>query len=521
MKAQKQSRTDNSIQNTKVSLFYFLLILVTTFFSRKVFIDSLGTEVLGLNTTITNLLGLLNLSELGIGTAVSFALFKPLLDNNRKGITEIVSVQGWLYRNIAILIIIVGMILMFFFPWIFQKTDLPLWYAYATYIVFLTSSLLGYFVNYRQIILSADQKQYKITYITKGLTFLKLIIQILVLYYSTWSYQGWLVVEFVFAFLIAIMLEYSVRKTYPWLKTSFRIGKSVYKEHEVILTKSKQLFFHRVGGYVLNQASPLIIYAYTTLTLVAIYGNYMLLVSGLTSLLAAIFSGIVPTLGNLIVEGKRESILKVFGEYFACRMLIAGVVSYCLWIGGNSFIVLWVGADYLLGKLPFFLIVGIAFANVSRVSDDFLAAYGLFRDVWAPITEAILNLGLSILLGLFFSLSGILSGVLISLILIVHIWKPYFLCKNGLLLPVGKYYLKYILYCSVTLASGFVTHWLLGPADIQAGVSFSKWAVFLLKHFLVFVLFSYGIAFLLDKGMKDFTNRVLYIIKNKLKHNLE
>ncbi|KGN68315.1 hypothetical protein HR09_09175, partial [Porphyromonas gulae] len=84
---------------------------MTTFFSRKVFIDSLGTEVLGLNTTITNLLGLLNLSELGIGTAVSFALFKPLLDNNRKGITEIVSVQGWLYRNIAILIIIVGMIL--------------------------------------------------------------------------------------------------------------------------------------------------------------------------------------------------------------------------------------------------------------------------------------------------------------------------------------------------------------------------------------------------------------------------
>ncbi|KGL56219.1 sugar transporter [Porphyromonas gulae] len=518
MKTQKQSRTDNSIQNTKVSLCYFLLILVTTFFSRKVFIDSLGTEVLGLNTTITNLLGLLNLSELGIGTAVSFALFKPLLDNNRKGITEIVSVQGWLYRNIAILIIIVGMILMLFFPWIFQKTDLPLWYAYATYIVFLTSSLSGYFVNYRQIILSADQKQYKITYITKGLTFLKLIIQILVLYYSPWSYQGWLVVEFVFAFLIAIMLEYSVRKTYPWLKTSFRIGKSVYKEHEVILTKSKQLFFHKVAGYVLNQTSPLIIYAYTTLTLVAIYGNYMLIVSGLISLLVAIFSGIIPTLGNLIAEGKRESILKVFGEYFACRMLIAGVVTYCLWIGGNSFIVLWVGAEYLLEEIPFFLIVGITFASITRISDDFLSAYGLFRDIWAPITEAALNLGLSILLGLFFSLSGILSGVLISLILIVHIWKPYFLCRNGLSIPVRKYYLKYLFYCAVILLSGFTTHWLLGPADIHAGLSFTKWAIFLLKHFLLFFLFVYAITFLLDKGMKDFSQRIFHIIKNKLSY---
>lgn len=116
MGAHIKSRTANSLQNTKVSLFFYLLILVTTFFSRKVFINSLGTEILGLNTTITNLLGLLNLSELGIGTAVSFALFKPLLDGNRKNIGEIVSVQGWLYRNIALLIIIVGAILMFFFP---------------------------------------------------------------------------------------------------------------------------------------------------------------------------------------------------------------------------------------------------------------------------------------------------------------------------------------------------------------------------------------------------------------------
>lgn len=516
MGAHIKSRTANSLQNTKVSLFFYLLILVTTFFSRKVFINSLGTEILGLNTTITNLLGLLNLSELGIGTAVSFALFKPLLDGNRKNIGEIVSVQGWLYRNIALLIIIVGAILMFFFPWIFQKTDLPLWYAYSTYLVFLTSSLLGYFINYRQIILSADQKQYKITYITKGLTFLKLTIQIILLYFSIGGYKGWLLVELVFAFATAFLLEYSVRKTYPWLKTSCYVGKRVYKEYGEILTKIKQLFFHKVAGYVLNQTSPIIIYAYTTLTLVAIYGNYMLIVAGVISLLVAIFSGIIPTLGNLIAEGKRKSILKIFGEYFACRMLIAGIATYCLWIGGNGFMVLWMGSDYLLEKLPFVLIVGITFAGMTRVSDDFLAAYGLFRDIWAPISEAALNLGLSILLGHFFSLSGILSGVLISLILVVHIWKPYFLCKNGLLIPVSKYYLKYILYCSITLLSGFATYWLLGAANRDEAFSFIPWAIFLFKHMVLFSLISYSIAFLLDKGMKDFSQRVLYIIKEKL-----
>ena len=163
-----ESRTAKSIRNVKVALLFYFLNLVLQFFSRKVFLDYLGAEVLGLNTTAQNLLGFLNLAELGIGTAVAYNLYKPLFDKDYEAINAIVSIQGWLYRRVAYIVIAGACLLMCFFPLIFAKAEVPLWYAYGSFIVLLISALLGYFVNYRQIVLSADQKEYKITYSVQG-----------------------------------------------------------------------------------------------------------------------------------------------------------------------------------------------------------------------------------------------------------------------------------------------------------------------------------------------------------------
>ena len=90
------SRTAKSVKNSAVALGFYFINLVLQFFSRKVFLDHLGAEVLGLNTTATNLLQFLNLAELGIGTAIACTLYKPLFDKDTTAINEIVSLQGWM-----------------------------------------------------------------------------------------------------------------------------------------------------------------------------------------------------------------------------------------------------------------------------------------------------------------------------------------------------------------------------------------------------------------------------------------
>ena len=115
------SRTAKSIINVKVAIIFYFLNLTLQFFSRKVFFDYLGSEVLGLNTTVQNLLGFLNLAELGIGNAIAYNLYKPLYNNDHKTINEIVSVQGWLYRKVVIIISTCSIGLMSFFPLIFAK----------------------------------------------------------------------------------------------------------------------------------------------------------------------------------------------------------------------------------------------------------------------------------------------------------------------------------------------------------------------------------------------------------------
>ena len=211
------SRTSKSIKNSLVALAFYFINLVLQFFSRKVFLDYLGAEILGLNTTATNLLQFLNLAELGIGSAIACTLYKPLLEKDTVAINEIVSLQGWLYRRIAWIVIAGSVVLMAFFPWIFAKMPLPLWYAYASFGALLVSALLSYFVNYKQIVLSADQQEYKIQYSYKASMLAKLLCQILAIRYLSNGYVWWLVLEVVFAVVASVALNRVIARTYPCL----------------------------------------------------------------------------------------------------------------------------------------------------------------------------------------------------------------------------------------------------------------------------------------------------------------
>lgn len=498
-----ESRIAKSIKNAKVALFFYFINLVLQFFSRKIFLDYLGAEVLGLNTTAQNLLGFLNLAELGIGSAVAFTLYRPLYEKDTQAINEIVSVQGWLYRKVAYIVIAGACILMCFFPLIFEKAKVPLWYTYGSFIVLLVSALLSYFINYRQIVLAADQKEYKITLNVQGFKILKVILQILSICYLTNGYVYWMVLELLMSGVTAIVLDRVLKREYPWLKSTPAQGKQLKTKYPEIIVKIKQVFFHKIGYFVLMQTSPLIIYAYASLTLVAIYGNYMLIVTGVTMLMAALLNSIGAGVGNLVAEGNKERIKEVFWELTSLRIWIASVICFGIYKLGHPFITLWVGKEFILDQMSFIILIIITFIGLTRTNDIFLAAYGLFQDIWSPIVEASLNLGLSILLGYYYGLPGILSGVAISLLLVVCCWKPYFLYSRGFKENIWEYILQYAKYTVVLVCLFMGVSFLSDKLFYVPVFSYLEWLLYAFKLISFYIIISLTLFAIMDKGTRS------------------
>ena len=161
-KTTTESRVKKTLLNARVNLVFYFLTLALSFFSRKIFLDCLGADFVGLTGTLQNLLGFLNLAELGIGSAIGYVLYKPLFERNQEKINEIISVMGYLYRCIGIMILSAGCVLACFLPLIFpdSTTGFDISLIYFAYFSFLVSSLIGYFINYRQNLLGADQRNY-------------------------------------------------------------------------------------------------------------------------------------------------------------------------------------------------------------------------------------------------------------------------------------------------------------------------------------------------------------------------
>lgn len=488
---------------------FYVINLALQFFSRKIFLEYLGSEILGLNTTAMNLLQFLNLAELGISAAVGFTLYKPIHDDDRQTINEIVTLQGHLYRRIAWMIIAGAAVLMCFFPWIFAKMELPLWYAYASFGVLLFSALLGYFVNYRQIVLTASQQDYKVLYSYKSVMILKVAFQMFAVWWLPDGYVWWLVFEALFAAIASWTLHRMTVKTFPFLKPvgeSFSVLRARYPE---FTTKIKQLFFHKIGSFALTQSSPIIIYAYASLNTVTLYGNYLLIVTGIKGLVNAIFNSMNAGIGDLVVEGDCNRIIEVFDELFSIRFLIAATLCYCTFILTPPFIRLWIGAQYLLPESTLLLIVGLLFISLVRITvDNFINAYGLFSDVWAPATEAALNIGLSILLGRFYGLNGIITGVIISQVVIILLWKPYFLFTRGLTGFQMRYWKTFAIHVAIGLSIAIGSIWIVKRISVDAASGILPFLLMATINFAIYSLTLFVVLYLYTPSMRAFMHRL-------------
>jgi hypothetical protein len=507
-------RVHKSILNAEVNIFFYFITLILAFFSRKIFLDCLGSEFIGLTGTLGNILGYLNLAELGITACIGYFLFKPLQTNNRQEIQDILSLLGYLYNWIGCIILAGGILISLFFPLIFAKAELGLGIIYFAFYSFLGSSLIGYFINYRQTLLSADQKNYLVAIYYQSANILKIVLQIF-LAYTYKNLYLWVGIEFLFGIIGCIILNWKINKEYPWLKVDKSRGKFLLKQYPEIITKTKQVFIHKIKDFVLVKSDELFIFLFVSLKMVAYYGNYMIIISKLISMFSAIMGGVGASVGNLVAEGNKQSMLKVFWELTTIHHTIAATLSFSLYNFIEPFIAHWLGAEYIMDhRILILLIIFIYITNSRNSIDGFNYAHGLYADVWSAWAELIINVSVTIICGMMWGIIGILLGKIASLLTIVVLWKPYYLFTSGFKESVSIYWKGVLRNYGISFISFALATYAIQHVPINPYHSIWTWAIYAAIGMAIFLSIDLSATLLFAKGAKDSLSR----IKNRRKN---
>lgn len=448
------SRLNNSIRNVKYTALAQAVNFLIAFFSRRVFVYVLSSEYLGLNGVFSNILSMLSLAELGLGSAICFCLYKPLFDKDQKTVNSIMLFYKKAYTVIGLFVLVAGLAVTPFLDFIVE--ELPdIAHIRLIYVLFVLNSALSYFFVYKKTLLIADQKQYITNVVHQAFVFAMNVLQIGFLY-LTHNYFSYLVIMLVSTVGQNLFISWIVDKKYTFLdlKHAEPLDKATQQE---VFKNIRAMTAHRVGGVVVNGTDNLIMAKCVSVVSVGLYSNYYLIKNTLVSVISLLFQSVTASIGNLGAEtedtARKEEVFNILNFIGAW---IFGFSSICLFVLYNPFISLWLGEKYLFDmKIVALIVVNFYMLGMRQPVLTERDALGIFwYDRHKPIFESVINLVCSIPLALRFGIVGVFLGTLISTVT-TSLWvEPYVLFKHGFHKNCAVYFVKYFGYTAVTAVAG-------------------------------------------------------------------
>lgn len=447
----------NSFKNMFTGTIYFFLSTILSFISRTIFIKILGQTYLGVNGLVSNVLSMLSLAELGIGTAINFSLYKPLAEKDNEKISSLMIFYKKAYAVIGVIVFIIGLLIISFSDYIIKDShnikDIKL-------ILFLNilNVSLSYFMTYKIGLITADQKSYKLSNINCVFMFLSTISNIVILI-ITKSYILYIIVGMLISIIQRVFINRKIDKLYPILKikTSNKLKLDDLNEIKVNV---RALILHRIGDFFIHGSDNLIISAFINIKLVGVYSNYTMLISMINKFIMIFFNSITASMGNFItIEKDYDRRISVFNTINFVSFWMYCVTSICILNLLNPFIEIWIGESFLLNNNTLILIVLNYYLTGMRIPIAVVnSAAGIYdKDKYVSFAHAILNLLISILLVERLGIFGVLLGTFFSGILTSAWIKPY-ICYKYILNAPFKFYLKsYMLNFSIMIFTNLLT----------------------------------------------------------------
>lgn len=417
----KIERTKNATRNILFGIILKLYQIVVPFFMRTAMIYFMGVQYLGLNSLFTSVLQVLNLAELGVGSAMVFSMYKPIANDDDTTICALMQLYKVYYRIIGSIIAVIGVILTPFVPHLI-KGDVPQGInVYVLYLLNLSTTVLSYWLfAYKNSILQAHQRNDIVSKVSLIINTIQYGLQILVLWLLH-DYYVYVIVALMTQAFTNIATACAANKIYPQFKAKGKVPK---EEVQIINKRIRDLFTSKIGAVVVNSADTIVISAFLGLTMLAIYQNYYYILTSVMGFVTIIFSSCTAGIGNSLVVESQDKNYKDLNKFTLIISWIAGVCSCCFLSLFQPFMKIWVGEELMLDYTAVICFVVYYYIyEINQLLNLYKDAGGIWHeDRYRPLATAIANLGMNLIMVNIWGIYGVLLSTVLSMLFVGMPW---------------------------------------------------------------------------------------------------
>ena len=417
----KIERTKNATRNIFFGVILKIYQILIPFLMRTAMIYLMGVQYLGLNSLFSSILQVLNLAELGVGSAMVYSMYKPITEDDEVKICGLMQLYKTYYRIIGSIIAVIGIVLTPFVPKLING-DVPGGLnVYILYLLNLTATVFSYWLfAYKNSILLAHQRTDVVSKVTLVTNTVQYGVQFLVLLFLK-DYYVYVLIALLTQILTNIATAIVSNKLYPRYKAN---GKLPKEEVRSINIRIKDLFTAKLGGVVVSSADTIVISAFLGLTVLAVYQNYYFVLTSVIGFITVIFTSCTAGIGNSLIVETKEKNFNDLNKFTFLISWISGICSCCFLGIYQPFMKLWVGEDYLL---PFSavicLVVYYYIYEINQLLNLYKDAGGIWHeDRFRPLITAIANLCMNLIMIQFWGIYGVLLSTVLSMLFIGMPW---------------------------------------------------------------------------------------------------
>lgn len=448
-------RVRNSIKNVSVAMISYVLAMIVGIVSQSVLVRYLGIEYNGLNGLFTNIISMLSIAELGIGSAVVYHLYKPIAINDKEKIKSLMNFYKIAYRWIALIITVIGVMIIPFLKGMVGETSIKE-NIYFIFLLFLVDTVFSYLLTYKRSLLYADQKNYIINIVHIFYTVLLNVLQIFIMIFTR-NYILYLVIKIIFRILENIVITIIVNRRYPYIleKDTQKIDRNIFKD---IMQKIKALLFHKIGGYIVDGTDNIVISSFLGISTVGIYTNYKIIINAISSLISQIFNALTASVGNLLVGEKEEKVYETYNKLSLLNYFIYYIGSSVLYATITIMVKIIYGESYIIDDLTVFIIITTFYLQGMKKNIQLFkeAACIFYEDRFVPLIEAVVNIVASVILVQTIGLAGVFIGTIISTLVVFLYSYPKYVYHTILNRKKREYVYEQLKYLIIFLVTIFI-----------------------------------------------------------------